>query len=581
MTLYQVENQWGSSSEPWHEGGTWEIGCRLNQNVVAIDVKSVDGGQTLSGIMTYAGEGSIGFRATRSSDNNYTVENQWGGDTAPWHSGGKWILGGRTNQNVIELNLKSDDGGKTLNGTMTYAGEGPIRFKATMTEKDPSDASHQVRFSEPISSFSPDGMVSRITGNQTVNDTTTQYMSQQSYRQGKFMQTFSQLDFEGLQEVQQPDGDTVWAAVQAIDNQEFNFYLSKAEILQSITLTEVTSQSQINETANKYNIKPEATYITIDGKKYFVHMNLPMHFGTGENNNTWINFGVFIIGDTAIAATIAAIIAALGGDAFTQAIKNIGSALFKTLWYAISGAMKAAFRFIVTFVRTLLTRATLEAAVDAAKIAAGEAWTGAVRNLSSKTLRYSVIGVIVLVTITLIIDLVLHESYQSVYLYNLTDYDIEFDFPYKDYGNPHNVPNLVVSARHKRKGPDGKDLGSWYNGLAFRFQSDSEFHGLGYTMRFKLRDPGTQNVVKTFACLFDVPFAANNSLFASANDPGDYKQYYKSNSGTKKVTQYSANDGHQEIIVTYDYLSGKHEDPETGQSLYLYNSLVVIRDLPT
>jgi len=585
MTLYQVENQWGGSSAPWHEGGKWVLGCRPNQNVVAINVKSNDGGQTLNGTMTYAGEGPIGFRATRSGDNNYKVENQWGGSSAPWHEGGKWVIGYRTNQNVVELKLKSDDGGKTLNGSMTYAGEGPIGFKSTITEsytsalKDPSDASHQVRFSEPSSSFAPDGMVSKVTGSQTLNDATTQYMSQQSYRQGKFMQTFSKLDFEGLQEVDQPNGDTVWTAVQTIDNQDFNFYLSKAEILQSVTTTEVTSQSQIDETAKKYNIDPQSTYITIDGKKYFLNMNIPMHFGTGQNNDTWINLGVFVIGDAAMGTTIAAIIAKFGGDAFVDAIKNMGSAIFKTLWSVVSGVMKAGFRFVVTLIRTLASGGTLDVAVVAARTAAGEAWTESVEGLTSKTLKYSVIGVIIIVILYLIIEFVLHESYQNVYFYNLTDYDVDFDFPYEDKGNPHNVPTQVVLANQHRKGPGGIDLGTWYNGLAFRFQSDSEFQGLGYTMRFKLKDPKTQNVVKTFACLFDVPYSGNNSLFASANDPGDYKQYYSSNSGTQKVTQYRATDGHQEIIVTYDYLSGQHEDPETGNTLYLYNSLVVIRDV--
>ncbi|EAW35857.1 hypothetical protein [Lyngbya sp. PCC 8106] len=122
------------STAPWHEGGKWVIGGRSNQNVVAINVKSGDNGKTLNGTMTYAGEGPIGFRATLSGSNNYMVENQWGGSSAPWHPGGQWVLGYRTDQNVVELDLKSEDGGQTLNGTMTYQGEGPIGFKAAMAE---------------------------------------------------------------------------------------------------------------------------------------------------------------------------------------------------------------------------------------------------------------------------------------------------------------------------------------------------------------------------------------------------------------------------------------------------------------
>jgi hypothetical protein len=132
--LYQVENQWGGNNAPWHNGGIWIMGCRPNQNVVAIAIKSDDGGKTFHGSMTYANEGPIGFRATLSDSNNYAVENQWGGDDAPWNNGGQWIIGGRSTQNVIELNVVSDDGGNHLNGTMTYNGEGPIGFKGTMIE---------------------------------------------------------------------------------------------------------------------------------------------------------------------------------------------------------------------------------------------------------------------------------------------------------------------------------------------------------------------------------------------------------------------------------------------------------------
>jgi len=62
LNLYEVENQWGGSSAPWHPGGTWAIGSRPDQHVVAVDVKSQDAGETLTGTMTYAGEGPIGFK---------------------------------------------------------------------------------------------------------------------------------------------------------------------------------------------------------------------------------------------------------------------------------------------------------------------------------------------------------------------------------------------------------------------------------------------------------------------------------------------------------------------------------------
>lgn len=365
----------------------------------------------------------------------------------------------------------------------------------------------------------------------------------------------------------------------AIDNQDFNFYVTKSDILSSVTLTEVKNQAEIDAAAKKYKIDKTQTYITIDGKKYFTRMDLPQHFGTGQNNDTWINLGVFILGDGVMAAAIAGVIAAFGIDAFKDALKNIASGVMKTLWAVTSGAMKAAYRFVTTFVGQLIERATFDEAVVAARTAAGEAWAESVEGVTSTTLRYTVIGVVIIVALMLIIEFVLHESYQNVYFYNLTDYDIALDFPYKDFGNDHNLPTNNVEAATKRTGPGGIDLGTWFNGVAFRYQSDSEFHGLGYTMRFKLKDPKTQAVVKTFSCLFDVPFDGDNSLFASTSEPSSYNDYYGTNSGNHKVTNFSATDGKQEIIVTYDYLSGKHTDPATGDSMYLYSSLVIIRDV--
>lgn len=126
---FRVENQWGGSSAAWNPGGSWKIGGRDNQKVVALKFNSNNGGKTLTGIMTYAGEGPIGFRATKLGGNNYMVENQWGGSSAAWNPGGQWVIGGRDNQAVVAMDIRSNDGGKTLTGTMTYAGEGPIGFK--------------------------------------------------------------------------------------------------------------------------------------------------------------------------------------------------------------------------------------------------------------------------------------------------------------------------------------------------------------------------------------------------------------------------------------------------------------------
>ena len=132
--LHHVQNQWGGSSAQWNEGGMWIIGARPGQNVVAVDISSSDNGQTLTGQMKYAGEGAIGFRATLTQSNTYTVENQWGGSSAPWHPGGTWVIGCRVGQNVVAINIESGDSGATMTGTMTYSGEGPIGFRSELSD---------------------------------------------------------------------------------------------------------------------------------------------------------------------------------------------------------------------------------------------------------------------------------------------------------------------------------------------------------------------------------------------------------------------------------------------------------------
>jgi hypothetical protein len=142
--VYSAENQWGGTSAPWHDGGVFVLGCR-DQAVISVDISSNDGGKTLNGTMTYANEGPIACKATSLGANNYQVENQWGGSSAPWHNGGIWLIGCRTSQRVTKLQVKSADNGNTTSGTMTYAGEGPIGIKAIEMPLTTAEASTQAK----------------------------------------------------------------------------------------------------------------------------------------------------------------------------------------------------------------------------------------------------------------------------------------------------------------------------------------------------------------------------------------------------------------------------------------------------
>lgn len=449
---------------------------------------------------------------------------------------------------------------------------------SSTTDPNGDSASSDVLFHSPQSQFSPDGLAS-ITGSSSINDTTTINLSNQNYRMGKFMQELSKIGFEGLQEVKQQDGNTIWAADMQIDNQDFNFTIDQNAILNTLNFAEVQTDSEIEDKAKEYNIKAEQTYIVINGKKYFTSMNIPMNYGSGENYDFWINIGVYIVGDGVLATIIGGIVSKFGWDAFNKATKRISSEVFSTFISIFKKFVGTAYEFMGTFLRNILAGETTEFAITAAKTAAGESWIKATEKFDAKAFKYTVAGIIIIVGLTLLTEFGLHQSYQHVSFYNLTNYQIDLDNPYIDEGNEHSLPTSTVLPKKERKGPGGKPLGTWYNGVAFSFTSDSEFHGLGYTMRFKMTDPKKILQDKTFSCLFDVPYAANNSLYASTDEPSDYSSYYSANSGNQKVTQYSANDGSQEIIVTYDYIEGKHQDPESGQNLYLYNSIVVIRDM--
>jgi len=580
MTLYQVENQWSGSSAPWHDGGTWTIGTRSNQNVVAMNVKSVDGGKTFNGTITYAGEGAIGFRATRFDSNSYIVENQWGGTAAPWHSGGKWILGSRTNQNVVELNLKSDDGGKTLNGTMTYAGEGLIGFKGTIIKGGiHSVLNQQIKIISVTSSFSNNGMVGAIADGATIDDSTTRNISQEMFLQGKFFKRFSETKFEDLQQVQGSDGKISWSYNSAVDGINHSISMSNSDILGSIALTEVTDERQIQAVAEKYNIQADETYITINSKKYFVNMNIPMHFSTESSTNVVINLAVYVFGTEGISVTVAAIVAQYGTEAFSSVLMNINTQLFRTLWTGVSGVMRLGYTFVRTFMGEIIGGEAVEAAFASAQVAAGELVAdGVFSAITSAALAYTVVGIIIIAAIFIIVEFVLHYSYQNVYVLNLTKYDLSLDFPYIYEGNPHNLTSKDIPALTNKTGSDGISLGKFYNGTAFRFQSDSEFYGLGYAMSLALKDPGSRQTKKTYACMFDIPYVGNNSLLATVKAPSDYKSFYKNAEGEHKVTQFYTSDDELEIVVTYDYLSGTHTDPETEKSEYIYKSLVVIRE---
>ncbi|MBL8992004.1 MAG: hypothetical protein JNM63_01605, partial [Spirochaetia bacterium] len=60
--LYRVESQWGGDSAKWNAEGTWKIGGRDKQSVVAINFSSKTKGSDWEGTLTYSGEGPIDLK---------------------------------------------------------------------------------------------------------------------------------------------------------------------------------------------------------------------------------------------------------------------------------------------------------------------------------------------------------------------------------------------------------------------------------------------------------------------------------------------------------------------------------------
>lgn len=126
---YRVSVQWGGYAAPWHGEGFWRLGDRSEQGLIHVVAERQGPGNDLVGTATYAGEGPIGFRARWLGGNDYQAEYQWGGLMQPWNTGGVWRLGGRNSQRIGAIDVRSSDLGATLEGTVTYVGEGPIGFR--------------------------------------------------------------------------------------------------------------------------------------------------------------------------------------------------------------------------------------------------------------------------------------------------------------------------------------------------------------------------------------------------------------------------------------------------------------------
>ncbi|MEM7532123.1 MAG: hypothetical protein AAF639_08105 [Chloroflexota bacterium] len=151
--LYDVQNLDGHEHTSWHERELFKIGDSSDQSITALNCTSGNQGKTLSGTVIYRDTSSmeVDFKATLQRQNIYDID--FSGDSTLDNTSAntsantpantsvqsQWLLGARKHQHITAMTVQSDDDGRTLHGTITYAGEGPIHIKAVREFKTISD----------------------------------------------------------------------------------------------------------------------------------------------------------------------------------------------------------------------------------------------------------------------------------------------------------------------------------------------------------------------------------------------------------------------------------------------------------
>jgi hypothetical protein len=225
-------------------------------------------------------------------------------------------------------------------------------------------------------------------------------------------------------------------------------------------------------------------------------------------------------------------------------------------------------------------------AVDAAATTGADVGEGVAVDVVTGATAFC--GIAILVAIPIILDIIAHPSYHTLTVYNLTPYDLDWTIGYQNEGVMNAAPvmgdgsttlNPLIPAQANVAPPNLQPVDMSFEGN-FSFASTSQYEGLGYVMSYTLTDPTTKEVVATAAGMWDIPFAGQNSLFATFDPGTDFQSIYDDNQNVNEVTQMAVSQAAAgsasaiDLSVTFDYLSGKHPTP-SGQESYTYNSMAV------
>ncbi|KAI1748815.1 hypothetical protein F4782DRAFT_343453 [Xylaria castorea] len=229
--------------------------------------------------------------------------------------------------------------------------------------------------------------------------------------------------------------------------------------------------------------------------------------------------------------------------------------------------------------------AAVETAAAAGGLAAGTIFIGAA---------------VVLAIAFLAVSFVLHNSTHVLRIWNLTKYNMEWNYWFdtevgSKEGQFIQVPGsqdengtlqrtTIVGASKRKKTPFSKPDPCVVYG-DFEVESSHEYNGIGYALQLFLKDQGDSNALRyTITVYYDIPFTGDNSHNISFDDISDVESWYKGNQGNNPSTQAQAKSADGNIVAysSYDYLSGQHVTPgqEGGSSntAYYYQSLLAIVD---
>ncbi|KAL5338932.1 hypothetical protein BJX70DRAFT_365102 [Aspergillus crustosus] len=200
---------------------------------------------------------------------------------------------------------------------------------------------------------------------------------------------------------------------------------------------------------------------------------------------------------------------------------------------------------------------------------------------------------IVLAIVFIILSFVLHSTYQSVRMWNMTTYTLNWNLWFDTgelvkgpviFNSDNSIqtyePLFPVSSGSPIPGVDPTNS-AYYGDL--NFISSSQWSALGYVLTATLVD-ADGNTQYTATIAFDVPYSGENmvkvSMDPNVGDSGTFYNTLSQNDQTTSAGSTSA-DGKIQTTATYDFLDGEHPVPGTDPTNptneeYYYQSVLLI-----